>query len=134
MSKANVIFSFEGIDINIHCSSEDKLKNICEKFAFKIERNINSLVFLYGGNQLNLDSRFKDQANSLDKFNNLMRILVYQKDIDNFTCPKCGEKIQLDKKKIDDIVSSNNNIKDIISGIKIQIENIIKVRLKDFNT
>ena len=53
MSKASAKFSFQGVDILIQCSKEDIMKDICQKFANKIERNVNSLIFLYGGNNLN---------------------------------------------------------------------------------
>ena len=82
-------------------------------------------MFLYGGNQLNFDLRFIDQASLIDRENNKMRILVYKNEEDGFICPKCGEKIKLNTEKIDDIILSNNNIKDNIIGIKAQIENII---------
>ena len=67
MSKAIVVFSFEGIFIQIQCITEDKMKDICQKFANKIKKNINSYVFLYGGKQLNFQLCFKDLANSIDK-------------------------------------------------------------------
>ena len=69
-----------------------------------------------------------------------MRILVYKYEND-FTCPNCGEKIKITSEKIDDIILSNNNIKDTINGIKINMESIIKaltanlmnVQLKNIN-
>ena len=117
------------------------MKDICQKFAQKILLNINSLLFLYGGAQINFELSFLEQANSIDKKNNEMKIIVYNKENEGFVCPKCGEKIELDKEKINNIISSNNNIKDTITGIKIQIENIIKnnkinlvnVQLKNIN-
>ena len=71
-----------------------------------------------------------------------MSILVYRKEIDEFICPKCSEKVKLDTKTIDEIIISNNNIKDAIDGIKINIDNIIKnslvnivnIQLKNINT
>ena len=95
MSNASVIFSFEGKDILIQCSKEDKMKDICRKYSNKIERNINSLVFLYSGNQINFQLCFKDQANSIDKERNEMKILVYKNEDDELSCPKCGEKINI---------------------------------------
>ena len=53
------------------------MKDICQKLATKIERNLNSLVFLYGGSNLNFQLSFKDQANIIDKERNEMNILVY---------------------------------------------------------
>ena len=76
---------------------------------------------------MNMNLKFKEQANSLDRSNNLMRVLVYKKDVDDFICPHCGEKIQIKTEKIDEIISSNNNIKDTIDGIKFNIHNIIKI-------
>ena len=97
MLKANVIFNFEGIDLIVQCTTEDKMKDICQKYATKIETNINSLMFLYGGNQLNFNLSFKEQINSLDKDKNEMKVLVYKKEMDEIECPKCGEKIKLKK-------------------------------------
>ena len=132
MSNASVIFSFEGKDILIQCSKEDKMKDICQKYANKIQRNINSLVFLYSGNQLNFQLCFKDQANSIDKERNEMKILVYKNEDDELSCPKCGEKINLNSEKINDIKSFINNINDSIKGAKIIIENILKISSVDF--
>ena len=78
MTKASVIFNFQGIDIQIQCSKEEKMKDICQKFATKIERNVNSLVFLYGGSNLNFQLSFKEQANIIDKERNKMNVLVYK--------------------------------------------------------
>ena len=54
-----------------------------------------------------------------------MKILVFKKDNNEFVCPKCGEKIKLNMDKFNNIISSNENIKETIKGIKFQIENII---------
>ena len=118
MSKANAVFTLEGDNLTIQCSKSDKMRDICQRFAIKSEKNINSLIFLYGGNLLNLDLSFEDQANPMDKANNEMKILVYPSELDGLSCPKCGEKIQLNNKKIDELIVSFNNIKDTIDGIK----------------
>ena len=124
MSK--VIFSFNGIQTIIQCLKEDKMKDICQKFTSKIDIDINSIFFLYGGNKLNLELTFQQHANSFDKNNNQMNILVYKYDNnDVLICPKCGEKLKFDKKIIDNIIISNNELNDILIGIKGQIENII---------
>jgi len=131
MSNASVIFSFEVRDISMHCSIDDKMKDICQKFANKIKRNFNSLYFLYGGNQLNFQLSFKEQANLIDKERNKMKVLVYKNDSDELSCPKCGKKIYLNNEKINDIKSSINNINDIVKGVKLNIENIIKISTMD---
>ena len=42
MSEAKIIFNLEDIKITIQCSQEDKIKDICQKYATKIDSNINS--------------------------------------------------------------------------------------------
>ena len=103
------------------------MRDICQKYATKQEINMNSLIFLYGENQINMELKFKEQANSIDRSNKEMRVLVYKKEIDGFVCPKCGEKIKLNTEKIDEIISSNGNIKDTIEGIKFSIDNVLRI-------
>ena len=140
MQKANVSFDFEGRIVKIQCSTDDKMKDICQKYANKIERNVNSLIFLYGGSNLNYQLSFKEQANIIDKERNEMSVLVYKNEND-LSCPKCGERINLNSDKINDIKTSINNINDTVKGANLIIENIIristeemvKVQLKNMN-
>ena len=67
-----------------------------------------------GGNQLNLDLSFEEHANSLDKANNEMKVLVYENENDGFICNNCGAKIKINTKKIEELIASFNNIKDTI--------------------
>ena len=71
MIGANTIFTLEGVSLTIQCTENDIMKDICQKYANKIERNINSLVFLYGGSQLNFNLKFKDAIT--DKESNEMK-------------------------------------------------------------
>ena len=68
MSKANVIFKFEGTNVKIQCSPEDKMRDICLSYGTKIWAKLNSLLFLYELNKFELS--FKDQVNSIDGENN----------------------------------------------------------------
>ena len=98
-------------------------------------------MFLYGGDSVNFKLSFIQQANSFDKENSEMKIAAYKKETEGFVCPKCGEKIEINTEKIDKIISSNNDIKDTLSGINNQLENIINnnsiksvnVQLKNIN-
>ena len=129
--EAKIIFCLNGIKVHIQCTLEDKIKDICKKYATKIDNNINSLLFLYGGNQMNMELKFKEQASSMDINNKEMNVLVYKNENDDdFICPHCNKKIKLEK--IDEIILINNNIKDTINGIKLNIDNIIKLS-KDKN-
>ena len=127
MSEANTIFNFEGREVIIQCSKNEKMKDICQRYSNKINININSLIFLYGGNQLNFNLNFNEQANIIDKEKNEMKVLVYKKENNEYICPKCGEKIQLNKEEINDIILSINNIKDAINGTKTYMEDIIRI-------
>ena len=128
MSK--VIYNFGGIDVVIQCSKDEKMKDICQRYANKIQNNLNSLIFLYGGKQLNFNLSFNKQANMIDKERNEMKVLVYKNEDNEYICPKCGEIIELNIK--DDLISSVNKIKDVIIGIKLNIDNIIKTSLNNF--
>ena len=142
MSETIIIFTLDGVNLTVQCSPEDKMRDICQRYAAKVQIPLNSLIFLYNGTQLNLDLKFKEQANSIDKNNNEMKVLVYKHEFDNFICPNCGEIIQINTEKIDDLILSNDNINDTINGIKINIDNIIKtstinsmnIQLKNINT
>ena len=125
MIGANIIFTLDGVPLSIQCNENDIMKDICQKYANKIQRNINTLVFLYGGNELNYNLKFKDVITV--KESKEMKILVYSKIIDDFICPKCGEKINLDKEKIDDIILSINNLKETLDSTKLILENVIKI-------
>ena len=124
MLGANTIFTLDGISLTIQCTQNDIMKDICQKYANKIKRNINSLVFLYGGNQLNFNLKFKEAITY--KESNEMKILVYSNETDEFICPKCGENIKLNTEKIDDIILSINNLKETIDSAKIMLENVIE--------
>ena len=62
---AKAIFLFNGIQTTIQCLKEDKMKDICKKYISKINIDMHSVYFLYGGNQLNLELTF----NQACKFN-----------------------------------------------------------------
>ena len=122
---AKVVFSFNGNEIIIQCTKEDKMKDICNKFATKIDININSLLFLYNGNKINYEQTFKQHANSIDNNNSQMNLLVYQIKNEGIKCKKCGETIDLDI--IDNIIKYNNEQKETIIEMNNQIDNIINL-------
>ena len=134
MSK--VIFIFEGKIVEIQCKNEDKMRDICIKLAIKIDKNINNLYFLYNGNIINLELKYKEIINSINI--NEMNILVYEKE--GIICPKCGENINTDINDNDieekligikdqiEIITNSNNIS--INKIISQLNNIIKRRQK----
>ena len=125
MSGANVIFRLNGVNLTIQCTENDVMKDICQKYAYEIKRNMNTLVFLYEGSQLHLDLKFKDVI--ADKETNEMKVMVYSNENNEFICPKCGEKVKLNTEKINDIIFSINNLKETIDSAKLMLENVIKI-------
>ena len=76
MTEVNVIFTLDGVNLTIKCTTEDKMKDICKNYSTKINSNMNSLLFLYHGNKINFELSFKEQANIIDINNHEMKILV----------------------------------------------------------
>ena len=126
MARVNVTFYLDGERIIIQCAREDKMKDVCQKFSQKSGKDINSLTFFYDENHLNLEKSFQNVVNPIDNNNNEMLIIVHSNEKKGFICSKCGENIILNNKIIDDIMLSNNKIRNTINGIKFQLENIIK--------
>jgi hypothetical protein len=122
---AKVVFSYAGTEITIQCNKEDKIGDICNKFATKIDKNINSLIFIYNGNKINYELTFKKQSNSMDNARNQMNVLVYQNENDELKCKKCGEIMHLDI--IDNIIKFNKEEKETIIEMKNQIDNILNL-------
>ena len=124
MLGTNVIFTLDGVPLSIQCTENDVMKDICQKYVNKINRNINTLIFLYGGSELNFNLKYKDVITN--KGSNEMKVLVYSNENDEFICPKCGEKIKLNTEKIDNIILSINNLKETIDSAKLILENVIE--------
>ena len=76
MSEANVVFTLDEVDLTIKCTTEDKMEDICKNYSSKINKNLDSLLFLYEGNKVDFALRFKEQANIKDTNNHEMKILV----------------------------------------------------------
>ena len=83
MLEANVIFTLDGVNLTIKCTTEDKIKDICKKYSTKINKNMDSLIFLYFGNEVNFELSFKEQANIVDRYFHEMKILVNKNNINN---------------------------------------------------
>ena len=102
---ATISFIYNGDIIKIQSKFNEKMKDICNKFAIKNTVDINKIQFLYDGNQINFELTLNEQANSLDKQRKEMSVLVY----DNATiitdnsliksneiiCPKCFENCRI---------------------------------------
>ena len=74
----NVEFNFNGNKTNIQCLKTQKMEDICRKYTTKIQKDINTLYFLYNGGKLNLSLLLDEVANKNDKEENIMRIIVQE--------------------------------------------------------
>ena len=71
---AEIIFIYKRQSITIECDINKKMKDICKTFSEKINMDLNSLLFSYGANTLNLEDTF----NKITKKN---KIIILVKDI-----------------------------------------------------
>ena len=107
MSGSEVIYEFEQQTIIIQCNENEKMKDISEKFANKIDSNLNNLFFLYDGKQIDLDLTFEEQSNKEDKLRKKMNIIAYLKNTvilrpnqanvqsKEVICPVCKESCRI---------------------------------------
>ena len=72
---AEAIFNYNGINTVVQCNPEEKMKDIINRFANKVQKDIKSLCFIYGADNLKEDLKFKDliRNSNINKIN----ILVY---------------------------------------------------------
>ena len=119
MSK--VEFIFKGFPIIILCNDGDLMSNICHKFALKVSEDIKNLYFYYSGNELNLDLKYSEIINNIDKQRKCMSVLVNSvNDTDNSKqqnivnsyypiCPTCKESAKIEIKDFKINVSDCKN-------------------------
>ena len=122
-----VSFSFNGNDLEIQCTKDEKLKDIISRFQLKSNIIKDKVCFLYGGNRINMELSFYEQANKLDLERNKMNILVIANKEEttqegliksrDIICPQCKQKCLIDIKnykiKLYDCKNNHEN-KDIL--------------------
>lgn len=97
-----VEFNYKGVITNIKCIKNEKMKDICIKYAKKIKIDINNLLFLYNNKNLNKELTFEQYMNMEDKQIKKMNIIVLY-------------IVNSDMESINNqnIINDDNNIKDI---------------------
>ena len=123
MSK--VIFSFEKIDTTMSCSKDELMKDICQKYAKKKKKNIDSLRFSYDEKEINFQLSFEKLVNEKDKEKNEMKIFVYKNENNQYRCPKCGEKVKLKTEKLEKKGKDNESIQVAIKAFEDLCKNMI---------
>ena len=98
----------KGEESIIKCNLEDKMKNVCKKYALSINENYKNLVFFLNGKRI--DKKIKVREFKENNKNDIDFILVKIMDI-NIESDSDEEKASIDLKKkiIDEIKNSNAN-------------------------
>ena len=81
-----VFFSYEKKTIQIQCTPKDEMKKIFERFAGKLNANINDFEFFYEGNKINKNSTLLDLINN-EK--NKEVLISVEKKVKIIKCPLC---------------------------------------------
>jgi len=100
MSK--IIFNSKGVETTIQSNKNEKMKEIINKLATKINLDLNKAYFIYNGKIVNEKLGYEELMNETDKARNIMNIIIgelnlnYQNEnIENMIkskeiiCPKC---------------------------------------------
>ena len=133
MSQGTIIFTYNGKQVVIPCTTNEKLSLICERFITKLQLDrTKNYYYIYGGNIINKELSLEEQSNNEDKREKRMNILVYDemkriindniKESKEVICPECKENILI---KIEDYRISLYNCKN-----NHKIENI---SIKEFD-
>ena len=119
-------FHFQGNIIPIQCKQSERIDQIFQKFGLNVQKDYNSLQFLYNGKLMNNNQKREELLSVDDKNRNKMDILVYSinsinetkankncltRNADQVICPKCGEisKMILKNYKISIFDCKNNH-------------------------
>ena len=103
MSEIEIVFVFNGANTTVQCRTDEKMKDIFEKFQKKTETNLNNLLFLYNGNKIEENLKFEEIVKNENSINDKINILVYDMNsiIENdkiiksktIVCKECKEQI-----------------------------------------
>ena len=120
MSEASILFTLDGVNLTLQCKTEDKMKDICKSYSTKINKNMDSLLFLYEENKVNFDLSFKEQTNVMDRNNHKMKIMVSEYDgKNNQKLNMVNEDIKIINEKIKNLLNDSINDEKINNNIKV---------------
>ena len=93
---------------DIQAKIEDKMGQICSKFAQKTQLDMNNINFIYSGNIINLNSTVKQIISKIDKERAIMSLIAIDKSNESgnnkkivspyIICPKCKEPARIEIK------------------------------------
>ena len=105
-----VQFLYEGETINVQCSESDPMDFIINKFAQKVNADLNNITFKYNGGIVDINKVFKETLNIIDIERNTMAILAEKTKDDEeiiektfmkanrVVCPECYEDAKIEIK------------------------------------
>jgi len=93
MSK--IIFNYDGKDVVIQCSFDEKMKDIYQKYCSKQYIDITKVYFVYNGNIIDEETICNKIINEEDRNRNAMNILVNDNDDETII-----KKILFNQKKL----------------------------------
>ena len=78
-----VIFNFNKNELSLHRNKNEIIKNIINKYASMIQKNIDSLNFIYNNNEINKELTLDNLINKKEtpNQNEKIYIFVYEKKI-----------------------------------------------------
>ena len=69
-------FEYNSAKTIIQSIYEDKMRQVCSKFAQKVQIDLNKLYFIYSGNTVNLDLSLEQIINTVDKYRKIISIIA----------------------------------------------------------
>ena len=73
---SNVKFNYKGKTLEVQCNPEDKLTKICSKFASKINEPVESKIYIYNNQLLNLEKTLSEQLSEIKGETEVITIYV----------------------------------------------------------
>ena len=130
----NISFNYKNTETLIQCKEDEEIGEICKRYATKININIEDLMFICDGEQLNLNENIKGINKIILVYNKKETTIkdgdkmVISKDI---ICPECGELclMKINNNNIRFYECKNNHEKNILLNEyeKSQIVNESKI-------
>jgi len=104
---AKVEFMYDGQKIDVYCNETDKFDRIIQKFCTKVQKDKNSLCFLYNGQIINNNLTFLNLANSFDKKRKVISLIVTEQ------YAKKDSKLIIENKELKDkLLKANKKIEE----------------------
>ena len=102
-----VEFNYNEYIREVKCDFYESLRNVCRRYARKSNLDINTLGFIYLGQELNYGLNFAQTASDIDKNRKIITLFVVDKYLEEFNmskakeiiCPECFDSALIDIEK-----------------------------------